>query len=179
MTGTARRLLRRWPSALALAVAVPLLATGAAGLDTLAIEVTAAAVCYLAAAALGQPWVAWVSIPGASLVVVAGDAAGLAWWAALGLTGLALVAVGVLRRAARPTLTQAAALVGFGGPAVLALAVDPRAGLVVAGLTLAAHAVWDVVHHSRHEVVPRSMAEACIVFDVLLGIGCIALAPIV
>jgi hypothetical protein len=169
-------LLRRWPSALGLGAAVLLLTTGAADRTTLAIGVTAAASCYLAAAALGRPWVAWASIMGASLVVVASEVVGLAWWAGLALTGLVLVAVGLRRGAPRPTLTQSAALVGYGALAVVALVLSPPAGLVLAGFTLASHAVWDAVHHRRNEVVPRSMAEACIAFDVLLGLGCITLS---
>ncbi|MFE5309542.1 hypothetical protein [Isoptericola sp. NPDC056605] len=47
---------------------------------------------------------------------------------------------------------------------------------MVAGLALAGHGVWDVVHHRRDQVVPRSMAEACLFLDVPLGLGCIALA---
>ncbi len=174
--GPGRGLRHRWPAALGLGVAVLVLATGAADRDTLATAVTAAAVCYLAAAALGRPWVAWASIAGASLVVVASEAVGLGRWAGLGLTALVLVAVGLLRGAPRPTLTQSAALVGFGGLAVVALAIEPRAGLVLAGLTLAGHAVWDAVHYHRDEVVPRSLAEACMLLDVALGLGCIALS---
>ncbi|KAE8762898.1 hypothetical protein GB883_17010 [Georgenia thermotolerans] len=170
-----RALLRRWPSALGLGVATLLLATGAAERDTLAITVTAAAVCYLAAAALGRPWVAWASIAGASLVLVVGELAGLPWWVGLALTGLALVVVGLWRGAPRPTLVQAAALLGFGALAVVALIVEPRAGLVLAGLTLAGHAFWDAIHHRRDQVVSRSLAEACMLLDVPLGLGCIGL----
>ncbi|MCK9794605.1 hypothetical protein M1843_12695 [Isoptericola sp. 4D.3] len=172
----ARNLLSRWPAALGVAVAVLLLSTGAADRTTLAIGVSAAALCYLAAAAFGRPWIAWVSILAASLVVLASELVGLAWWAGVGITALALLWIGVARGAARPTLTQATALLGFGAVAVTALAIDPRVGLWVAGLALAGHAVWDVIHHRRNEVVPRSMAEACLYFDVLLGLGCIALA---
>jgi hypothetical protein len=165
-----------WPGALGLGVAVLLLAIGAADRNTLAIGVTAAASCYLAAAALGRPWVAWAAIPGASVVVVASRVVELPWWAGLGVTALALVVVGLSRGATRPTLTQAVALAAFGGLAVVALAIDPLAGLVLAGLTLASHALWDAVHHRRGTVVPRSLAEACMLFDVVLGLGCIALA---
>ncbi|QJW38204.1 hypothetical protein FIC82_003695 [Cellulosimicrobium protaetiae] len=172
----ARALLDRWPGVLGLVVAAALLAVGAGDRDTLAIGVTAAASCYLAAGALGRPWVAWAAIPGASLVIVAARLADVPWWAGLGLAALVLVVLGLRRGAARPTLVQGAALLAYGGLAVLALAIDPRAGLVLAGLTLAVHAVWDVVHHRRGEVVPRSMAEACIGFDVVLGLGAIVLA---
>ncbi len=171
-----RELWRRWPSALGLGVAVLLLGIGAADRDILAVGVTVAAFCYLAAAGLGRPWVAWASIVGATLVIVATEVVGLAWWAGVGVTGLVLVALGVRRGAARPTLTQGTALVGFGALAVVSLALDPRAGVVLAGLTLAGHAVWDAIHYRRNEVVPRSLAEACMWFDVLLGLGCIVLA---
>lgn len=174
-TGTARAVLSRWPAALGLGVAVLLLATGVGDRTTLAIGVSAAALCYLAAAALGRRWVAWASILGASLVVVASEVLGIAWWAGIGIAALALLAIGAARGATRPTLPQALALLGFGAVAVTALAIDPEVGLVVAGLALAAHGVWDVVHHRRDEVVPRSMAEACLFLDVPLGLGCIAL----
>lgn len=169
-------LLQRWPSALGLGVAVLLLATGAASRDTLAIGVTAAAFCYFAAAALGRPWVAWASVVGASLVVVASEAAGLVWWAGLGMLALALLVIGLLSGAHRPTLVQAVALAGYGTLAVVTLAMEPRAGLVLAGVALASHAVWDAVHYRRDDVVPRSMAEACLLLDVPLGLGCMALS---
>ncbi|WP_069387172.1 hypothetical protein [Cellulosimicrobium cellulans] len=171
-----RSLLSRWPVLLGTGAAVLLLATGAADRTTLAITVSAAALCYLAAAALGRRWVAWAAILGASLVVLASEVVGLAWWAGIGIAALALVVTAAARGATTPTLPQAAALLGYGAVAVTALAVDPQVGLVVAGLALAGHAVWDVVHHRRDVVVPRSMAEACLFLDVVLGLGCIALA---
>lgn len=169
---------QRWPTVLGLGVAALLLATGAAGRETVAIGASAAAWCYLAAAALGRRWFGWVAIPVASLVVVGSELVGLPWWAGLGATGLALVGVGLLRSsAARPVLlAQAAAFAGVALLAVVALAWDPLAGLVLAGLVLAAHAIWDAIHLRRDAVVSRSMAEACLGFDLVLGLGLIALA---
>lgn len=74
-------------------------------------------------------------------------------------------------------------LLVFGGCALLAVLVDPRAGQYVAGLAWIGHAAWDVAHHrdlSRHPavgVVPRGYAEFCIVLDLLIGASLIA-API-
>ena len=96
-------------------------------------------------------------------------------WAAIPAS-VAVIAVG-LRLGSRPVLAaQTAALVVYGGVAVCALALGPRAGAVVAGSVLVAHAVWDVLHLRRGVVVPRSLAEACIYLDVPLAIAVIALA---
>lgn len=166
----------RWPSLLGLAVAVLLLATGVADRDTLAIGVSAAAVCYLAAAAFGRPWVGWATIAGASLVVVGSELIGIPWWAGLGAAAGTLCIVGVARGDQRATLMQAVHVLGYGGVAVAAFSLAPRASLVVAGLALAAHAVWDVIHYRRNTVVHRSLSEACFLFDIVLGLGCILLA---
>ena len=64
----------------------------------------------------------------------------------------------------------------YGGIAVSALALAPRAGAVVAGLALTAHAEWDAVHLRRGVVVPRSLAEAGIFLDVPLGLAVVTLA---
>ena len=82
----------------------------------MAITVCVAALCYLGAAALGRPWVAWAGIVGASLVVVASELVGLVWWAGISIAALALVVAGILGRTSRPALTaQTAALLVFGG----------------------------------------------------------------
>ncbi|WBB78435.1 hypothetical protein O7606_19705 [Micromonospora sp. WMMD882] len=64
----------------------------------------------------------------------------------------------------------------YGGVAPAGLALHPRAGLVLVGLTLAAHAGWDVVHLVRARVVPRSLAEACLALDAPLGIAVVLTA---
>ncbi len=73
---------------------------------------------------------------------------------------------------------QTLALVAYGGLAVVALFLAPRAGLVLAGAALAFHAGWDVVHYRRNQVVPRSLSEFCMWLDVPLGVGAILLAII-
>jgi hypothetical protein len=164
-----------WPTALGLGVASLLLATGAASRDTLAIGATAAAWCYVAAAASGRPWVAWVAVPGASLVVVSSEVMGLPWWTGLALGALVLVLIGLRHASARAVLlAQAAAFTLVGLLAVVALGLGHRAGVVLAGLVLASHAIWDMIHYRRRLVVPRSLAEACFSLDLLLGLGLIA-----
>jgi hypothetical protein len=170
--------LHRWPSALGLAAAALVLAT-AADRETVAITVSVAALCYLGAAALDRPWIAWAGIVGGSLVLFASGWIGLPWWAGIGIAALALVIVGLLGRVPRPTLTaQTAALIGYAGLAVAALFIAPRIGLALAGVALASHGVWDLIHYRRRTVVPRSLAEFCLLLDVPLGLGVIILAII-
>jgi hypothetical protein len=167
---------RRWPSALGLLAAVAAIATGA-NRESVAITVGVAQLCYLAAAALNRRWVAWAAIVGGTLVVTIGELVGLVWWGAVGLAAAALVAIGLIGNTRRSPLTaQTAALLGFGGLAVAALFLAPRLGMVLAGSALASHAVWDVLHWRRNEVVPRSLAEFCLWLDVPLGIALIVLA---
>jgi hypothetical protein len=166
----------RWPSALGLAAAALLLATGG-DRETVAIVLCVATLCYLGAAGLDRPWVAWAGIAGGSLVVFASEVVGLAWWAGIGIGALALVVAGLLGRVPRPALTaQTAALIGYGGLAVAALFFAPRVGLVLAGVLLASHAGWDLIHYRRNQVVPRSLAEFCMLLDVPLGVGAVVLA---
>ncbi|PZG02759.1 hypothetical protein [Micromonospora deserti] len=173
-----RAVLHRWPSVVGLAAAVLQLATGA-DREAVAIVLCVATLCYLGAAALGRPWVAWAGVAAGSLVVVASELIGLVWWAGLGIVAVALIAGGLLGGASRPALTaQTAALLGFGGLAVAGLFIAPRVGLALVGVMLAAHAAWDLVHYRRNQVVPRSLAEFCIWLDVPLGIGAVVLAVI-
>jgi hypothetical protein len=174
--GIRRDLLHRWPSALGLAVAAVQLASGP-DTETVATVVGVAVLCYLGAAALGRRWVAWAGCVVFGLVVVASQAVGLPWWAVGAGVALVLIGAGLLLRVpAAPLTAQAAALAGFGGAAAVALLFAPRVGLILGGLALAGHAVWDVIHFRRNQVVPRSLAEFCILLDVPLGVGAIVLA---
>jgi hypothetical protein len=168
--------LHRWPSALGLAIAALQLALGP-DTETVATVIGVAVLCYLGAAALNRRWVAWAGCLVFGAVVVVSQVVGVAWWAASGVVALALVVAGLLLRVPRPALTaQTAALIGYGGVAVAALFLAPRVGLVLAGVALAGHAVWDVIHYRRNQVVDRSLAEFCMLLDVPLGAGAIILA---
>jgi hypothetical protein len=171
-----RAALHRWPTAVGLAAAVLQLATGASR-EAVAITLGVAVLCYLGAAALQRPWVAWAGVPGGSVIVVASELAGLPWWAGIAITSVILIAAGLIGRVPLPPLTaQTAALLGYGALAVIALFIAPRIGLALAGLALAGHGVWDVIHYRRRIVVPRSLAEACVALDVPLGAGAMVLA---
>ncbi|MEV7624030.1 hypothetical protein [Actinoplanes sp. NPDC089786] len=171
-----RSTLHRWPAALGLLAAGFQIVTGA-NRESVAITVVVATLCYLAAAAFNRPWIAWATIAGGSVIVVAGELAGLTWWVAVGLVAAGLAVIGLVTGVPRPALTaQTGALLGFGALAVTALYLDPRAGMILAGLALAAHSGWDVIHYRRNTVVPRSMAEFCMVLDLPLGAALIVLA---
>ena len=167
-----------WPAALGLLAALAVLAAGA-DRDVVAITVIAATVCYLAAAALDRPWVAWAAVLGTVVVVVAGRLLGAPPWVSLGVTALVLVVVGLVGGVPRHALAaQTAAVLLYGGVAVSGLLLSPGAGLVVVAVTLVAHGIWDVVHFRRDVVVPRSLAQACVWLDVPLGTGVLVLAAL-
>jgi hypothetical protein len=169
-------LLHRWPSALGLAIAALQLARDP-DTETVATVIGVAALCYLAAAAFDRRWVAWAGCVVVSLVLVASQELGLVWWAVGATVALALVVAGLLRGVPRPPLAaQTAALLGYGGVAVAALMLAPRVGLVLAGVALAGHSLWDVLHYRRNQVVHRSLAEFCVLLDVPLGVGAVVLA---
>lgn len=182
MTTTAaprHRVLDRWPAVLGLVAAAGYLLTGA-DREAVGTTLTVALLCYLAAAAFGQPWLAWATIPGGILVAVAGGLLGVAPWISLGMVAAVLVVIGLFAAASWPALTaQAAAMLAYGSVATAGLFVAPAVGLVLAASALIAHGVWDVIHYRRDVVVPRSLAEFCVWLDVPLGVGALVLAALV
>jgi hypothetical protein len=166
---------RRWPILLGLLAAA--LAVFAGGdRATVITALLVALSCYLAAAALDRPWVACAAVPIASAAVTAGKFLNIDPWFVIGGASVVLIVVGLLRRASQPALTaQSLAMLGYGGAAVLALALSPVVGAALASLALIAHAIWDVLHYRKNAVVPRSLAEFCMFFDIPLGIAVIVL----
>ena len=135
-----------------------------------------ATLCYVAAAVTGLRWMSWVwAGMGTALVVRSVELLDVPRWTVLALAGGVLVIIGIVRRPA-VTWPQALAMFGFFGVAIVALFLAPNLGLALAGLALAAHAVWDVVHYRRDIIVSRSMALWCIGLDVFLGVVCVTLA---
>lgn len=134
-----------------------------------------AALCYLAAAVTGVRWAGWVAVIPASAIPVVSELGDLPRWIPFALVGVVLAGVGLARGRAA-TWPQTAAMIGYFGVAAVALYLDPRLGLVLAGLALAAHAAWDLVHYRRDVVVNRSLALWCIGLDVTAGAICVALA---
>ena len=176
--GLRRPALGHWPSALGLAAATFQIVTGVAT-DSVAITLAVAASCYLAAAALGLPWIAWANVLLGSVVVTVSELAGLRWWWGLLVFVAVLVVVGLLcRTPVGPMTAQGLAMLGFGVVAVAAVLISPRLGLALAGVSLVSHAAWDYVHWRRNAVVPRSLAEFCMVLDIPFGAAAIVLAVI-
>ena len=173
---TASPLWHRWPVAVGL-LGAAFVAIFSPDRVTITISLLVALTCYLAAAALGVRWVAWAAIPVASALVVAGGLADIEPWYVFAGASIVLVLIGLLRRASRTALAaQSLAMVAYGGIAVASLTLGPVAGAVLASLALMAHVVWDVIHYRRNAVVSRSLAEACMFFDVPLGLAVIVLA---
>lgn len=162
-------LLARWPTALGLVAAAAAFLSGA-DRDGVAITVAVAAVCYLAAAALGRRWTGWAAIPVVTVLVVLGGLLGAEPLASLAVMAVVLVVTGLALRVSRATLTaQAVGVLLYAGLAVVALALAPTVGLVLAAVTLIGHGAWDIWLLRRDAVVPRSLTEACIALDVPLG----------
>lgn len=134
-----------------------------------------AVLSYLVAAVAGSRRVGWIAAGAFAVLVVLSEVVGLSRFAVLGVVG-ALVAVVGLAVSPRRTGPQALAAIGYLGVGCLALLLAPRAGLVVAGVTLAAHVVWDVVHYRRDAVVDRSLALWCIGLDLVVGVVCVVVA---
>jgi hypothetical protein len=174
-TRTSSAIWRRWPAAVGLLGAAFVALVGP-DRETLVISLLVALACYLAAAAFKVRWVAWATIPIASALVTAGAFIGIDPWLMLGGASVVLIVVGLALRASRTALAaQSLALIAYGGVGLVALTLGPVAGAVLASLVLMAHAVWDVIHYRRNAVVPRSLAEACMFFDVALGVAVIVL----
>jgi hypothetical protein len=168
-------ILRRWPTALGL-LGATFAAIASPDRETVIIGLLVALACYLGAAAFEMRWVAWAAIPIASILVVAGELVGIEPGFVLGGASIVLVIIGLVLGASRTVLAaQAIAMVGYGGAGLIALTLSPVAGAILASLALMAHAIWDVIHYRRNAVVPRSLAEACIFFDIPLGLALIVL----
>jgi hypothetical protein len=174
-------LARRWPVAVGLLAAAAIVLGGPADRETVGMVVVIAVSCYVAAAASARPGMAWAWCVPATALVVGARLLDVSPVLVNGLAAVALLVVGVVRGVARPALArQTVGLVVYGALVLVALAIAPGAGLVVAALTLVAHGAWDLWHLCRHrDQVSPSLAEACVALDVPAGLGVLVLAFLV
>lgn len=171
-----RVVLHRWPTLVGL---VALAGSSVTGPDAHigAMVIILAAMCYVAAAAIGRRGSAWIVALAASVAVAVGMVTPLDTTLLLIVSGVVFGLFGLVRgsRINRRELgIQAAAFVGFTLVALSAMMVGPVAALQLAALAAIGHATWDVIHLRRDKVVARSLAEFCVVFD--LGMGLLLLA---
>jgi len=171
-------LLRRWPSGLGL-LALLFNLTNGADAHVTAMIIIIASMCYLAVSAIGSRRSGWIMVGAAGVAVVLARITGLDPTATLLVMGVGFAVFGFLRGAAidrRELLAQTLAFLGFSAIALTAMMVTPIAALFLAALAAVGHAAWDVVYIIRNKIVPRSLAEACFVLDLGLGIALLVLA---
>ncbi|MFE9017362.1 hypothetical protein ACFYNL_02095 [Streptomyces sp. NPDC007808] len=170
---------RRWPTALALALAaLNVLASGSEDLtdavDGFGETLPLLPLIYLVVHQLGNPRATW-PVLGAGLVAVFVIPLQEALAPSTVLVALALAVLlwGVVRGTphGRAGLgVQAAGAFLFGGLALAGLAVDPDLGRYLVAAGWFGHGVWDFVHLRRDAVVSRTFAEWCGVIDVLVAV---------
>ncbi|KNA89427.1 hypothetical protein RND64_08685 [Gordonia sp. w5E2] len=173
-----RHVLGRWPSLLGLA-ALLFNVTNGADSHVTAMIIVIASMCYLAASAIGRQHSGWVVVAVASIAVVLARLTGLDPTATLLVMGAGFAAFGFLRGRnidRRELTAQTLAFGGFSAIALTAMVVNPVAALYLAALGAIGHAGWDVIYFVRNKVVPRSLAEACFMLDLGLGVALLLIA---
>jgi len=170
-------LAHRWPTAVGIAVAALTafdLRIDVESISFLSALVVIMPLVYVGAAVLQRRRFAWVVLLVAIAALVLTQVLDLKINLVLVFLVVALaflvvgVARGQLRRPAGLTL-QTAGMLAFGATALAAFYVDPDLGGYLVAFALLGHGAWDAVHYVRNRVVPRSYAEFCAVFDLLLG----------
>jgi hypothetical protein len=145
----------------------------------LGIALALAAFGYLLVALVGRPEITWPAVFGLGVVVVAlrlVDVSPIPVFVAAAVAlGVAALVTGRLR-SDLVRLLQAPAAWLFGGVALVATLVSPQVGSVLVAVGLIAHAGWDaVLWRARRPVVARSFVEWCGAFDLVVGVGILAI----
>jgi len=168
------RLRERWPTALALVLAIGALYLIIGEGDTdFAAGIAAMACIYMAAYAAGRPAMAWAAFPAVMVTLVALEAAG---GLDSSVSGPALLFVLWLVALVRGRAgdgewfaIQTSGMVLFGGLTLLAVAGDARAIGLISGIGFFMHGLWDGFHLAKNRVVNRPWAELCVVLDLIVG----------
>ncbi|MGW4962389.1 hypothetical protein ACWEPL_34645 [Nonomuraea sp. NPDC004186] len=169
---------RRWPTLLGLGFAVLTLLDFEDGRG-LGFVVFLAALIYLGTAVLGKPGTVWALFVISTVAWVVLDQLGIDGWPALIGGAVSLIVLGLVGGLLRQPLLTAAqvpAMLVCGGAALLALTLSPQAGGFLVAGALIAHGVQDLLVWRAKQVVARSMAEFCMVLDLLLGVGIVVLS---
>lgn len=162
------RLLRRWPTALA--VALELVSWGIGTVRAGQVLPLLPAL-YVVVAVLRRRGATWpVLVVSFALLVLLQLQTVVQPTIAILALATAVAVVGGLRGTGRAGVgLQLAGLALFGGLALVGLAVAPEVGRYVLAAGWLGHGVWDLVHLRRDAVVSRSYAEWCGVLDVLIA----------
>ncbi|MBZ2198198.1 hypothetical protein [Occultella gossypii] len=162
----------RWPSVVG---ALALLANVWGGTDAhvTAMIIILAAMVYVAAAALDSRPSAWVMVAVATVAVTIAMVTALDAIVVLLVMAAGFAVFGMLRgpRIRREVAIQTAGFVAFAAVALGAMMVGAVAAALLAATASLGHSAWDAVHHRRDRVVSRSLAEACMVLDIGLGLA--------
>lgn len=170
---------RAWPAALAVVVAAGTAYGLTDGRDAAPV-VAASGLIYLAAAATGRRWMAWIGFAVTFALITLDKLAGVdavPWVLAL---AVAMLLAGLATRRTGPWWSlplQTAAMIVLGVIALLSMRADATAGGLLVAAALLGHSAWDVVHHRTGRVVDHSLAQFCAVLDVLVAVfvGVVAL----
>ncbi|WP_240037721.1 hypothetical protein [Glycomyces paridis] len=176
--GRVRSVLRRWPTAVALALFVPDVVDGVptdpGAAATFGEALPLLPLAYLVLAKWGRRWLTWPVVFAGVACVAALRAFDLMAPSTF-LVGVALAVLvwsvvdGDLKRSGELRL-QAVGVLVFGAFALAGLAIDVDLGRYVVAAGWLFHGVWDFVHLWRDKVVARSFAEWCGVVDVLVAV---------
>jgi hypothetical protein len=135
----------------------------------------ASGLVYLATAALDRRSAAWPAFLLTVLVITMWRLGAIpfdATWVLLGIAAVVAI-IGFARRTETPKSglpAQLTAMIVVGFIACGALFVNEVAGAWMVAAALFAHAGWDAFHHRADRVVPRSMAEFCLVLDFVFAV---------
>ena len=163
-----RFLLRRWPTALAIALEVVSWGIGTLRAGQILPLLPA---LYVVVAVLRRRRATWpVLVVAFGLLVLLQLQTLVEPTVAILALATAVALVGLRRRAVRGEVgLQLAGLVLFGGLALVGLTVAPEAARYVLAAGWLGHGIWDLVHLRRDAVVSRSYAEWCLVLDILIA----------
>ena len=163
-----RFLLRRWPTALAIALE---LVSWGIGPDRAGQILPLLPSLYVIVAVVRRRGASWpILLASVALLFLLQLQSWVNPTVAILALASAIAVIGLFRPSGRAELlVQMGGLVLFGGLALVGLTAAPEAARYVLAAGWFGHGVWDLVHLGRDAVVSRSYAEWCGVLDILIA----------